>query len=416
MANTYTDAASLKLSKVKIGDSIYYLKDAAVRTLLDTYGDAVTYNVDTTFDSTSSDLATSAAIAAYVTSSVTDIAGAMHFEGVKDAVPTDNSGYSAGDVILVGTAEYVFDGTTWNLFGDEGVYATVAGVEASYVKKTLTIAGIDLEDAITAAEIKTALGLGALAYKDSASGTITGVVTGVGDVTYTPAGTVKISTTAGSDTVTSTGTYTPGGTVSGTTTASGSVAIAADESGYQVTGTVSAPSVTVTPSKTSVPNVTSVGTLPTYTAGSYKAPSVQEVTSAFATEGVTASIDSEDAEMLVFSAAGTSTAVTSTGFDAGSYTAPTYTAGSLPTLGDAISVVDGISDASASVPTFTGGKIGATFTGSSAAINATFAGTQANLEVSGTYKTLDSASATFAGTEATLKHTVTTESKTVTVE
>lgn len=402
------------LSKIKIGSQIYYIKDAELQALVDTYKGAVNYEVDTTFSDSSDNLATSSAIADYVASQITSLSGAMHFEGTFETQP-DASGYENGDVILVGTAEYVCYNGAWHLFGDEGVYATITGVEEKYVQKTLTIAGIDMADAITADELKTALGLGALAYKDSASGTISGVVTGVSDITYTPAGTISVSTTAGSDTVTSTGTYTPIGTVSGSTIASGSVAIAADESGYQVTGTVSAPTITVTPAKTTVPNVTDVGTLPSYTAGSYTAPSVKEATSAFATEGVTAAIDGDDAEMLVFSTAGTSNALTSTGFDAGSYTAPTYTAGTLPTLGTAISVVNGITSAEASTPTFTGGKIGATFTGKEAAIDAEFAGTQGSLSVEGTYKTIDSASASFTGTEATLTHKVTTEAKTVTV-
>ena len=163
------------LSKVKIGDQVYYLKDAEVRALLDTFGSAVTYNVDTTFNAESANLVTSAAIAGYLEDAIAGLTGAMHFVGVKTEEEFDDGALegSAGDVIIVGTAEYVHDGSKWVLVGDEGVYATVAGVEASYVKKALTIAGIDLEDAITADELKSALGLKALAYKDSAAGSIT---------------------------------------------------------------------------------------------------------------------------------------------------------------------------------------------------------------------------------------------------
>ena len=42
----------------------------------------------------------------------------MHFEGVKAEVPADVSGYEAGDVIIVGEKEYVFNGTAFVEFGD----------------------------------------------------------------------------------------------------------------------------------------------------------------------------------------------------------------------------------------------------------------------------------------------------------
>lgn len=51
---------------------------------------------------------------------------------MKDALPEDVSGYQTGDVIIVGTLEYIFDGTKFDQFGDEGV--------ADAVKKSLTSA------------------------------------------------------------------------------------------------------------------------------------------------------------------------------------------------------------------------------------------------------------------------------------
>ena len=51
-------------------------------------------------------------------SQITGLSGAMHFEGVKEEVPTDVSGYEAGDVIIVGEKEYVFNGTAFVEFGD----------------------------------------------------------------------------------------------------------------------------------------------------------------------------------------------------------------------------------------------------------------------------------------------------------
>jgi hypothetical protein len=61
---------------------------------------------------------------------------------------------------------------------------------------------------ITAAALKQALGLKALAYKDEVSGTIT-VVTGVQDHTYTPAGSVTVAAPRSNEEIASVGTITP---------------------------------------------------------------------------------------------------------------------------------------------------------------------------------------------------------------
>ena len=45
-------------------------------------------------------------------------------------LPTDVSGYKTGDVIIVKTLEYIFDGTKFDQLGDEGI--------ADTVKKSLT--------------------------------------------------------------------------------------------------------------------------------------------------------------------------------------------------------------------------------------------------------------------------------------
>lgn len=416
MAYTYENLPVL--SKVKIGDVVYYLKDADVRKILDTFGTAVTYNVDTTFNKDADNLATAKATAAYLENAIAGLTGAMHFVGIKEELPLSANN---GDIVIVGTAEYVWSddksgGKGWILIGDEGVYATVSGVEAAYVKKTLTIAGIDLADAITADELKNALGLKALAYKDNASGTIEGVVTGIKDATYTPAGGVEVTLAHTSAAVASTGTFKPAGDVTGNVTAAGSVSIAKSEAGTQISGTVSAPTITVTPKTAQVQHIASLGALPTYTAAKYTAPSVTEKSAQFASEGVIAAIDGNDAEMLVFSAAGKASALTETGFNAGSYEDAQFNAGALPEFGDSQTVVTGIAKAEASEPVFTGDKFGATFAGSEVAIAATFTGTEAAVNVSGNYDKASVKTATFSGTKATISHEVTTGNKTVTVE
>ena len=412
MAYTYENTPVL--SKVKIGNEIYWLKDAEVRAILDTFKGAVAYDVDTTFAADSENLATSKAIAAYLEGAIAGLTGAMHFAGVKEALPETGA---AGDIVIVGTTEYVHDGSKWVEIGDEGVYATKSGVEAAYVQKTFTIAGIDMADNIAADELKAALALKALAYKDSASATLTDYATGINGAAYTPAGSVEVKLNHASTAMASTGSFTPAGTVAGNVTAAGAVSIARDDAnGTAVSGTVSAPAITVTPTTTQVQHIDSVGALPTYTAAQYVAPSVAEASAQFASEGLVAAMDTEDTEMLVFTAAGKAAALTTTGFNAGSYTAAEFNAGALPTLGAAQTVVTGIEKAEASAPTFTGDKFGATFTGSNVAITADFTGTAGEVSVSGNYDKAGVESAAFSGTEATITPELVTGNKTITVQ
>lgn len=104
--------------------------------------------------STKEGLTTAAQVENFVKASVADLAGAMHFKGVVtgNTLP-DASGYNKGDVILMGTKEYVHDGSKWVELGDEGIYLTTAAAEANYVKKTTTIAGVALQNDITKEEL-----------------------------------------------------------------------------------------------------------------------------------------------------------------------------------------------------------------------------------------------------------------------
>lgn len=378
MANTYANTPVL--SKVKIGEQTYFLKDADARAILDSYKSAVNYDVDTTFDKTKENLATEKAIAAYLEGQIAGLTGAMHFVGIKEALPAAGES-NDGDVAIVGTTEYVFAAGEWKELGDEG----------TLVRKTFTIAGIDMVDNITAAELQTALSLKALAYKDSASGSIE-VVNGVNDHTYTPEGSVSVTLSQTATPITSSGAITPAGNVTGTVTAA---------------GTVTAPTITVTPSTATVQHIDNVGSLPKLTPASYTAPSLGDaVTSGFAVNGMIADVD-ESAEILTFTNAATAQAVTDRGaFNAGSYTAAEFSAGSLPTLGAEQTVVTGITSATATAPTFNGTET---------AISATFAGTEAAVSVSGSYDKAAVQSASFSGTQATIEHTVTKGNKTVTV-
>lgn len=77
-----------------------------------------------------------------ITNTLANLNGAMRFKGVKESVPADNSGYISGDVIIVGTKEYVFDGTKWVELGDETTAGTlISGItnnQTSTANKTVT--------------------------------------------------------------------------------------------------------------------------------------------------------------------------------------------------------------------------------------------------------------------------------------
>lgn len=67
-----------------------------------------------------------------ITDTLANLSGAMRFKGVKESLPADNSGYIGGDVIIVGTKEYVFDSTNWVELGDETTAGTlIQGIKGS---------------------------------------------------------------------------------------------------------------------------------------------------------------------------------------------------------------------------------------------------------------------------------------------
>jgi hypothetical protein len=419
------------LSKIKIGEVTYDLKDATARADLATeigkLGTAAYKAADTTVTGSATGVATTAAVKSYVDSAVGKI-NQFEYE-VVESLP-EASADTMYKIYLVAIAdasspdayaEYITlrSGTEGDYtYAFEKIGDTNLGL-SGYVPTSRTVAGLALSADISAAALKTALGLGSLAYKSSASATVDDYVTGITGASYTPAGTVANTITTASTAISSTGNFTPAGTVTGSVTPTGSVTLAKTTSttaGVAISGTVSAPAITVTANTTTVPNVTGVGTLPSYTEASYTPPSVTEAKSAFATSGVTASVGSgDDAETLIIGTASTANALTSTGFDAGSFTDGTFSAGTLPTLGSAITVATGIKTASASAPEFTGDRFEATFAGTSDTISASFTGTQGSVSVSGNYDKVSKVEGAFTGTAATVTPTLTKGNKTITV-
>lgn len=345
------------ISKLTVGDKTYYLKDAEVRALLETLGNAAQKDVAAGVSAEEQGLVTGAQVQA----AIANLTGAMHFIGVKDSLPDTAED---GDVVIIGVKEYVYANKSWHELGDETLYAL----------KSFKIGTQDLSSTFSLETLKTDLGLGALAYKSSATGTVAGqTITGV-KATGTSAGSIEVGLTQTSTAATLTKSdYTPSGDITGSVTAAGSVSIAKDaDNGTQISGSVSAPTVTITPNTDSIKKVTSVGTLPTKAADTFT-PNGDDTFTAGSQAAWSANVDDES-ETLSFSFTANTLPTFTQGAKA-SYAEGAFDAGTLPTLAEAATtVMTGVKSAEASAPVFTGDKFAASFIGTSTDIAATFAG------------------------------------------
>lgn len=282
--------------------------------------------------------------------------------------------------------------------GEEGAY--------TYAMEKIGSTKMDLADYVTEEELAEILkayelkaNLKALAYKDSATGTVEGqTISGV-KATGTGVTGVSLSDTANEKDIASNGKYTPAGNVTGTVTPSGTVAVTVSTSAADATLTkgdyTPAGSVSVTLNGNTFNAITGVGTQASFTEGEFKAATLEseDVTANYATEGIVGTVADET---LTFTAAGIQalTATKVTAFNGGSKAADTFVANSLPTMTEQTVgvqnaaftgtlaedlVVTGVSYAKANA------EAAATFTGDKNDIAATFAGTEGDIAVAGKY-------------------------------
>lgn len=376
------------LSKVQL-DELYEIKDAFAREELAKLGTVATHDIATAISDGDGKIADAATVKAYVDAQV----GSIHKFDVKiyEQLPVASADtmFILGLVAEEGTVdgsyvEYITVENPAGKYSWEKIGTTQTDL-ADYVKKTLTIAGIDLADNITAEELKTALGLKALAFKDSAKGTVAcQTVRGVkatGNVT----GSINVALTqTATDAAVTKKDYTPAGTVSGSVTATGTVATEISTESAAATLTrgdyTPAGTVTVTPTSGSIDVIDSVGTAASKTADIF-----DEGTASTYKQGTKAAWSASVADEVLsfsFTANGDDT------FTAGklpSYTEGKFTPNTLPTK-KAAAVVTGITGAEFTGTKETGLKVtganydkatGATsaFTGTAADIAAEFAGT-----------------------------------------
>ncbi len=425
------------LSKVVINGSTYDLKDAVARTKVETLigshavealGAAAWQAVAANISGTG--LIDAATVKSYVDSQV----GQVHsFDVVIDAAGTaaGPSVTASADTmykIYMVPDEQASAGTyiEWITIrsGAEGAYTyaweKIGSTKtdlSGYVSNEIKIAGLQLNKDITVAELQNALGLKAFAYADKGTATVAAqTVQGV-KATGTSTGSITGAMTYTATNIESTGKVTATGSVTGDAIKGGSIAVtlkdaeaataatvtteaykpagsvnssfvADADNGVAIAGTVSKPTATVTPATATVQEMKTAGTAYSITEGAVE--KAADAKSAFATEGVVATVD-EANETLTFTAAGTSQAVTASG-DV-EYTAPVLS-GALPTFGASAAVMTGAT-VDVSQPTFTGNKY---------AVNSSFAGTEVeDMKVTGvTYVKQAVNTATFTPVAATL--------------
>jgi len=115
------------------------------------------------------------AIAA-LTEQVGNVSNIMNFVGAKNELPTDNTGYESGDVIIVGNQEYVFDGSDWQAFGDASINgALISALDTRVTANETAIAAINNADTGILATSKS--------YTDSSIAALQASIHGVDDDT-----------------------------------------------------------------------------------------------------------------------------------------------------------------------------------------------------------------------------------------
>lgn len=258
----------------------------------------------------------------------------------------------AGNVTAYGDSEFIFNGTQWQLFGETGSFGALAFKDTA--SATYTPQGSVSQPTFsgTSATISASV---------TPSGSVS-IVTGTGTANYKPGGTVSQPTFSGNN-VTFSGTMTPSGTVSQPTFSGSNVTFSGT---ITPSGTVSKPTITVTPTTSSMYEITGVGSLP-------------DLTFSVASENLTIG----------------------------------WSAGSLPTRSSK-TVATGISSATSSTPTFTGTSANITTSGKATGTvsQPTFTGTSGNITTSGK-ATGTVSQPTFTGTNVELKGSFTGSAQTV---
>lgn len=146
------------------GKQVYTHVSGAIAALQ--LADASKKGVATTVTAEGTDLPTAGAVASYVGTAISSIGTVLVFKGVKEALPETTEGYATGDVIIVGSKEYVCTDNGWQEFGD---------VTAESERITTLETQVDTNSgAIAALETAVSTNSGAIATLSSTIGAIAG--------------------------------------------------------------------------------------------------------------------------------------------------------------------------------------------------------------------------------------------------
>lgn len=402
--NTLKVADNGLLSKIQIGGKVYEIKDLIARENINALSaglDAINADLVAKYEALTAE---DASIRSYVDAQVgainkfdvhvmseaeelpTASAETMYILYLKPEASAESGAYLEYITIRNGE-EY-----TWEAIGSTKMDVT-GFVTYDALNKTL-------EPYAKTADVETDIkevvdGLGALAAKDSASGTVAGqTISGV-KATGKTTGSITVELEQSEHAMNSTGKYTPVGSVAGTTTAAGSIKVTAKHESVAAELTKSdytpAGEVAVTMSGNTFNAITGVGTQAAFKEGAFTPATLDhaDVSATYVEEALVGSVEDE---CLTFTAAATKalTASKVNGFTGGAKAADEFTANSLPTMeaqtvGATASftgtkaeklVVSGVSYDKADIDT-------ATFTGEAAAITATFTGTEGDINVAG---------------------------------
>lgn len=250
----------------------------------------------------------------------------------------------SGNIVLYGNKEFIFDGTHWNEFGDLSSLGTLAYKNSA--TGSITPAGSVSQPTFTGTATEST---GTYKPKGSIS-----VSTGTGTANYTPSGSVSQPTFSGNS-MTSTGNFTP----------SGSVAISTGSGTANYTPAGNCTGTNVTLNTADVYSITDVGTLPTCTLPEYTVQNeVLSISSGSFNQGT---LPTKGSKQTVATGVKTITQPTFTGTGVELKGAFTGSAGSVS--------VSGTPSGTVSQPSFTGSGV---------ELKGTFNGTEETISVSGT--------------------------------
>ena len=378
MSNTYSSTPVL--SKIKIGNDYYYLKDQDVRSIIDGYNNSiVTGTIGTVDGSDGNAFVRASDIKSYVDQLVSV---GLVVEVVTE-LPEANAS-NMGKIFLISDSH-----TTGDVYDEYLVVRTGDSSAYSYSWEKIGNTDIDLSGYVSDVKfenniLKVQKGKGTysdvhtfgnMADANTASGKITTVDSASFD--FTPSGTIAVTlkdSTEGTS-ITSNGLFTPSGSIKGNAIEGGSIEVTLGDAttdtdasvtyeSYAPSGTINTPTITVNPTTANVNVVSANGTLPSFTEGTFTtnvptkidttkfnggsmtsgavtfptltgASVATKPTATFAKTGIVATVGTgDDAETLVISNAATASAMTDVTINGGSltggsYTAPVFTAASL---------------------------------------------------------------------------------------